>query len=230
MKKFVFHHKPVENFPLSGFDFIDNTQSTLDHRLYSEIAGYKILFERINKEPENFPDNEYISLNHYRRVMDEDCINRIYVAAPIPIGCTVAQHYATYHNIDDLQTMCNVLVKLYPHLRDFTNAVINSPTFIPYNMGVMPVAQFKDYYTFMENVLTGTLKEMKIENYDGMLEYIKAHPEKYTGGPKNNNVEYQARVLSFLAERLSTIYWLFCSKQAPVFPANVKLLEAGQSI
>lgn len=230
MKKFVFHHKPVENFPLSGFDFIDNTQSTLDHRLYSEIAGYKVLLERILKEPENFPDNSFISLNHYRRVFDIDAVNRIYVPAVIPINGTIAQYYAAYHNLDDLNTMYMALVELYPHLKDFGKVVLESPTFIPYNMAVLTVAQFKDYMAFMENVLSLTLKKMNIENYDQMVEYIKAHPEKYSGGPKNNDVNYQARVLSFLAERLSTIYWIFCSRQTPVFPANVLLLEAGQSI
>lgn len=47
---------------------------------------------------------------------------------------------------------------------------------------------------------------------------------------RDNKPEYQVRILSFLAERLATLYWTHCSQQVPVFPAKVNLLEEGMSI
>jgi hypothetical protein len=38
---------------------------------------------------------------------------------------------------------------------------------------------------------------------------------------RNNDVAYQARVYSFLSERLSSIYWLAAAKQMPIYPAAI---------
>jgi hypothetical protein len=95
-------------------------------------------------------------------------------------------------------------------------------------MGVMPVNQFKDYFTFLYTVLTKTMEKLNIKTYEEMTERVKNNT-KYRGHA-DDRVEYQSRVPSFLAERLSTLYWIYCSKQCPIFPAKVLLLEKDQKI
>ena len=221
MIKVTFTHKPIETDGL----VIDNTKSPLDHRLYSEIAGFKILFDMIEKGEIK---DEWISLNHYRRAIDPDCTGRIYIPEPMILKNTVGQQYDMYHNIDDLILCGQAMKETHPHLVPWFETVINGNMFIPYNMGVMPVNQFKDYFTFLYTVLTKTMEKLNIKTYEEMIERVKNNA-KYRGHA-DDRVEYQSRVPSFLAERLSTLYWIFCSKQCPVFPAKVLLLEKDQKI
>lgn len=221
MIKVTFTHKPIETDGL----VIDNTKSSLDHRLYSEIAGFKILFDMIEKGEIK---DEWISLNHYRRMMDPDCTGRIYIPEPMLLKNTVGQQYDIYHNIDDLILCGQAMKETYPHMVQWFETIINGHMFIPYNMGVMPVNQFKDYFVFLYTVLTKTMEMMNIKTYEEMTEHVKNNA-KYKGHV-DDRVEYQSRVPSFLAERLSTLYWIYCSKQCPIFPAKVILLEKDQKI
>lgn len=221
MIKVTFTHKPIETDGL----VIDNTKSPLDHRLYSEIAGFKILFDMIEKGEIK---DEWISLNHYRRAMDPDCTGRIYIPEPMILKNTVGQQYDMYHNIDDLILCGQAMKETHPHMVPWFENVINGNMFIPYNMGVMPVNQFKDYFTFLYTVLTKTMEKLNIKTYEEMTERVKSNA-KYRGHV-DDRVEYQSRVPSFLAERLSTLYWIYCSKQCPIFPAKVLLLEKDQKI
>jgi len=222
MIKVTFTHKPDTK---SDGLIIDNTKSSLDHRMFSEIAGFKILFDMIEKGEIK---DEWISLNHYRREMDPDCTGRIYIPEPMILTCSVGQSYDMYHNIDDLILCGQVMKETHPHLVPWFENVINGRLFIPYNMGVMPTSQFKDYFTFLYTVLSKFMEKINVKTYEDMLARVKLNP-KYKGHA-DDRIEYQARVPSFLAERLSTLYWIFCSKQCPIFPAKVKLLEEGQKI
>lgn len=226
MRKFIFAHKDVE---LEGYEVIRNDANPdCDHRMFSEIAGYKILLNRLNSEndPLKLDDTEFISLNHYRRVFDKDAYNRMYVPQPMVLPCTIAQQYQQYHNLDDLIRCGHILKELFPHLvKNFENC-INSNIFIPYNMCICTVGQFKDYMNFICPILD----KFKPESYEARMEYINANKDKYTGEYKNNDPAYQGRIESFCAERLSTCYWQLIGSQAPVFPARVDLLEQNQTI
>ena len=222
MIKVTFTHKPDTK---SDGLIIDNTKSPLDHRMFSEIEGFKILFDMIEKGEIK---DDWISLNHYRREMDSDCTGRIYIPEPMILPCSVGQNYDLCHNIDDLILCGQVMKETHPHLVPWFENVINGRMFIPYNMGVMPTSQFKDYFTFLITVLSKFMEKINVKTYEDMLERVKLNG-KYKGH-QDDRVEYQARIPSFLAERLSTLYWIFCSKQCPIFPAKVNLLEEGQKI
>lgn len=233
MLKFVFHHKPVEKKE-DGVIYIDNSQSEYDHREFSEIAGYKILANMLNEKLEDgsskYNDNLWISLNHYRREFDKDAIDRTYIPQPMILPTTVAAHYSIYHNIDDLHLCGQAVKEEFPHLVQPLEQVWNSNMFIPYNMAILTVSQFRDYSNFLFKVLENLHKKIGTSTYEGRLDYIKRYPEKYTGEYKNNDPVYAARIESFCAERLSTFYWIYVSKQIPVFPCKVNLLEENQKI
>lgn len=228
MKKIVFHHKPIEK-EQDGIIYIDNTQSEYDHREFSEIAGFKILQEIIDGN--KWKDEEYLSLNHYRREFDDkDCYNRTYIPQPMFLPTTVAAQYAMYHSIEDLRLCGQAVKEEFPNLVQPFEQVLNGNMFIPYNMAILTVSQFKDYSNLLFKVLENLHKKIGTETYEDRLDYIKRHSDLYTGEQKNNDPVYAARIESFCAERLSTFYWIYVSRQMPVFPCKVNLLEENQKI
>ena len=224
MHKYILTHKDME--PVNGFEIIDNRENKeLDHRIWSELAGMQMVYDIVMKN--KYDDGEFISLSHYRRRIDPDCVNRFYVPQPMVLPTTVAAQYAVYHNIEDLK-LCGQAVKdEFPHLVQPFEQVLNGNIFIPYNMAILTVSQFKDYWNFLFKVLDNLHKKIGTETYENRLDYVKRHPEWYTGKDKNNDPVYAARIESFCAERLSTFYWIYVSKQIPVFPASVIKTEGA---
>ena len=233
MIKVIFHHKKIKNKE-PGVIYIDNTKSVYDHRMFSEIAGYKILLEMLNEKNEDgsakYGDNDWISLNHYRREFDKDAMDRTYIPQPMQLPAPVAQHYAVYHNIEDLKLCGHAIKEEFPNIAPVFEQVMNGNIFIPYNMAILTVSQFKDYCNFLFKVLDNLHKKIGTETYEDRLDYIKRHSDLYTGEQKNNDPVYAARIESFCAERLSTFYWIYVSRQMPVFPCKVNLLEENQKI
>jgi hypothetical protein len=221
--------------PIEGFEIIDNRDNKeLDHRIWSELAGMQLIYNKlINEKAENgmnaYDDNEFISLSHYRRRIDPDCINRFYVPQPVRFQTTLAMQYAAAHNIEDLKLCGEAVKEEFPHLLQHFERVMNGNILIPYTIGIMTVGQFKDYMNFLFKILDNVHKKIGTETFEDRIDYIKRHPEWYTG-KEDNKPEYQARIEAFLAERLATAYWLLISQKAPVFPAKVFLLEKDQKI
>lgn len=231
MKKIVFYHKNIKQSPLKDAILINNANSDLDHRMWSELAGYKLLYDMINTKDDinEWHPFEFISLNHYRRIFDENITNKTIIPIPMIIPCTLSNQYAIYHNINDLKIMESVVKTKYPYLSENFDKVMNGNILIPYTIGIMPVNQFKDYWCFLYDVLSEVLKVMNISTFDEMLNKVK-NDNNYIGEYKNEKPEYQARVLSFLAERLSTLYWFYLSDLIPIYFGKVKLLEENQII
>ena len=199
--------------------------------MFSEIAGYKILLDMLNEKNEDgsakYGDNEWISLNHYRREFEKDAVDRTYVPQPLQLSYSVATQYAVYHNIEDLKLCGQAVKEEFPNLIQAFEQIMNGNIFIPYNMCITTVSQFRDYSNFLFKVLDNLHKKIGTETYEDRLDYIKRYPEKYTGENKNNDPVYQARIESFCSERLSSFYWLYVSRQIPVFPAKIIKTEGA---
>lgn len=202
----------------------------LDDRLWSEIAAYKGLVDELAKKEtyENSTPVEWIQFNHYRRKLDRDICNRIAVAQPVVLPCSLIQHYAQCHNVEDLQVMVEVVKDKCPTMLPSLERALNGNILVPYTIGTFHYNQLKDYVNFLYTILDETLKRMNISTYEQMLEKVKtkAYKKKLDSRP-----EYQARLVSFLAERLATAYIFRLSEVGqPVFPTKVELMEEGQSI
>ena len=140
----------------------------------------------------------------------------------------LAQQYGACHNIKDLSICGQALKETFPQLVPQFEHVLNSNIIIPYIIGIMPVGQFKDYFEFLYKVLCNVLEKIGCKTYEELLEHVKT-TEGYNVKmeDRDNRPEYQVRIVSFLAERLSTLYWLQCSKQVPVFPAQIIKTEGA---
>jgi hypothetical protein len=77
-----------------------------------------------------------------------------------------------------------------------------------------------DWTQFVMTVLKKVSEYLGNPDYDKMKEIISKREIPTVEG-RNNDIDYQCRVYSFLSERLSTIYWLTAAKQMPVFPAAI---------
>lgn len=236
---FILFHKKDKKWKPWREDaiLIDNKESTLDHRLYSEWAGIQSIndsfdnIENLIKENKLKPGDlpEFVTIAHYRRQPDPDCIKRIYVAQPMVFQCSLAQQYAGMHFIEDLKYLGEAIKQKFPHMAQFSEMVLNQNILIPYNIVTCPYGQFRDYSKFVLEVLKTAHQLAGNHNYEETLEIFKRREvPKFEG--RDNRPEYQARWLSFISERASTIYWKFCSQNVPVFPCRINLLEEGQKI
>lgn len=234
--KFILSHKDIE-VP-EGYTLIDNRENKeLDHRLYSEIAGIDLLTKKFaeaekakesdttgNTNPD-FPP-VWITTAHYRRLPDPDCCNRTYVAQPLILQTSLAQNYAMCHFIEDLELMGKAIRECYPNMVQAAEQVLNGNILIPYNIFNMQYNQFKDYSKFVIDILKKTHELAGNHNYEETLEIMKRRePPKVEG--RNNDPVYQTRWLSFLSERVSTIYFLTASRQMPIFPMKIIKTEGA---
>lgn len=233
--KFIFSHKDI-TCP-AGWEIIDNRKSDLDHRMWSEIAGIKIVNDRysaMEEEKKNDPSGnthpefppDFVETAHYRRTMDPDCCNRTYVAQPIVLQTSVAQNYAICHFIQDLELMAKAIKACYPNMAQATEQVLNGNILIPYNIVNLQYSQFRDWSQFLITVLSKVAEYMGNPNYKQMKEIISKREIPAVEG-RNNDIAYQSRVYSFLSERLSSIYFLTVARQMPVFPATVYKTEGA---
>ncbi|MBR3337160.1 MAG: DUF4422 domain-containing protein [Bacillus sp. (in: Bacteria)] len=238
MKRILFAHKKLEkDFPYSDYTVIRNDKNTdLDHRIYSEVAGFQLFWEQLKKDMEvtmgdHVTQDDFFSLNHYRRLIDRDCTNRHYIVQPMILPGSVAQHYAYFHNGKDLEASIEAMKQCFPNLVEGYIQTLNGNRFIPYNICVTTAGTLCDYFNYLITVLKKTMEIIGITDYESAIKHVESDPE-YTRKLDNRNadVKYQARIPSFIAERLSTFYWLLVSQRVPVFPAKVLLMEKCQTI
>lgn len=233
--KFIFTHTDC-TCP-DGWEIIDNRNSVLDHRMWSEIAGLKTVYDRymqIEEEKKkdvkgeklaSFPP-DFVCTAHYRRRPDPLCTNRIYIAQPMMFGCSVAQQYQAGHHLEDLTNAGKAIKELFPNMVQFAEQVLNGRVFCPYNIVYAPYGQFMDWAAFLLRTLDKVAEYMGRPDYEKMCEIMSNRP-KYEYEGRNNDPTYQARVFSFLSERLSTIYWLRIAQQVPVFPVEIIKTEGA---
>lgn len=234
--KFIFTHVDIE--PVDGYTVVNNADNKeLDHRMYSEIAGIDLVVKKFvedgkakaadstGKTNPEFPPT-WVQTNHYRRRMGIDACNRTYVSQPIVLPTTVAAHYASCHFIQDLELMGKAIKELYPQMVQPAEQVLNGRILVPYNIINCQYNQFIDWAQFVLSILKKTHELAGNHNYEDTLEIMKRREQPKVEG-RNNDPIYQTRWLSFLSERVSSIYWLTAAKKMPVFPSVITKTEGA---
>lgn len=193
-----------------------------DNRTYSELAH--LIYIRNNI------DFDWIVINHYRRRLNVDNYNFIYVPEPFIFANTIREVYSQNHNVEDLDLMTEIIESSDIDLNfkfEWLKS-LNENYMICWNMASCSrefFCNWIDTYVALTNVFK------KLRNFN-TFEDIEKH---YSN---DSRPEYNARILSFLAERISNCYFRTYVKthnnlpliNNPLMTCSVKLLEPGQQI
>ena len=183
-------------------DFKDNI-SHLNSKI-NEMTAIYAYWKNLMK------DADYIGFNHYRRLFRIEDLNDIAEydiidAKPIPmvfnmsyftgsqipnfVPTDIKNGYAICHKIDDWNKM-ECLIKQTPYYVDFEEWSKQNSLTSPCNMFIMKKKIFEEYCEFIFPILFELDKQVDLSGYDN----------------------YQKRQLSFLAERMTSLF-LFVKKQ-----------------
>lgn len=194
--------------------FANNIQSykcvsdeILDDKFYSEIYMLKNL-------PKDLKLKKYVGFCHYRKwfefldnIPDMDVIFKEYdVVAAVPFSftnLTVREHYAKYHNVEDLDIVENIIKEKFTDYYESFETVMNGRKMYPFNMFIMKKEDFLEYISFISAVLN---EYVKIVGTD-IEKRIKDNVDKYLKSfEPNSTIEYQYRIGGYLAERLTSVF------------------------
>ena len=149
-------------------------------------------------------DADYIGFNHYRRLFKIEDLNDIaeydiidakpipmvfnmsyFTRSPIPncVPTDIKNGYAICHKIEDWNKM-ECLLKKTPYYVDFEEWSKQNSLTSPCNMFIMKKKIFEDYCKFIFPILFELDKQVDLSGYDN----------------------YQKRQISFLAERLTSLF------------------------
>ena len=182
-------------------------QEGYDSRVFGEVPAWMWIAEHLR-------DEDWCSLNAYRRKLK------------LGIGTLVAQPLqwkANYHS----PIYCDVLHTILP-ANEFN--LLQNNVFFPYNIFQANKQQIKNWVTFIKEREDAFFKCLGfVPSADNCRKFVTSEPSilEQTIPDKNVNVEYQARIGAFIAERLNSIYWQLVGSFTPT---EVVLLEENQHI
>lgn len=161
---------------------------------------------------------DYIGNQAYRRdfgmtksEITETLNNYDIIVSPVNIGRSIYEQYKLVHNIEDLDSCCDVIKDKYPEYYDKFYKFIKNTNKLYVGCGcITTYDNYNSINNFIFDVLFEIEKRSGIEDYDGWVEHAKKYgqtalPEDH----KKNGItpfEYQARVFGALYERLFTFY------------------------
>lgn len=150
--------------------------------------------------------NQKVSRNvgfcHYRRMFKHvlDVEKGCCQVMAINPRLNVMAHYKVSHNYQDMYDIIDILNNQYGENNKYTKYLLNSNTFIPFCCFIMEWSDFDGLCKFLFPVLIAYDKK----------NHLNMNPVKYRNKAeldfRYDNIEYQQRAISFLAERLISAY------------------------
>lgn len=159
---------------------------SIKNRQYCELTAIYWLWKNLKKD--------YVGVCHYRRrfVLNEDMLRGlekydIDVVLPVPTGCepSVEENYYQRHRAGDWNMMLEVIRGYYPEYYSEAQRVFKGNYYYACNMWIMKYPVLDKFAAWLFDIL-GKIEE-KINNTD---------------------TSYQGRYIGFLAERLTTLYFI----------------------
>jgi len=177
------------------------------NKFYSEIVTLYWVWK-------NDVKSDRVGFCHYRRkfgrILDfgKGCCQVL----TINYHCNVLAHYKGAHNFQDMYDMIDILNEKYGKDNHYSEYLLKSNVFIPFCCFVM---HWEDF-TRLCNFLFPVLYEFDRRNDLNLspAEYLKKAKKEF----RYDDVDYQCRAMSFLAERLISC-WLVCEME--VYCLNV---------
>lgn len=179
---------------------------------YCELTGLYWLWK-------NYQLKDWVGICHYRRFFDfienvpnmdeEDC--DVMLATPLQVSAPLYKQYSICHNSKDMDVINNLLFSKYNVPIDVINDVFFNQTYLyPCNMFIMRKEHFKEYCSFIFNILQDLLNTYKLNTMEDIVNHVENNKKNYLKSfYPNNTVEYQSRFGGFLSERLLNL-WIKC--------------------
>lgn len=180
-----------------------------DDDFYCELLTYMWIIK-------NWEIKEYIGFCHYRRYFSfidnipnmEEIFKNFDAILPTPLHlkCSVKEHYAYCHNIDDLEIIENIVKEYFPDYYQAVEKAFNGNMLFTNNMFIMKKDDFFEFMNFYTNVINMYLdligNDIDKRINDNKSKYLK----NYNNDPQASEIWYQKRIGGFMAERLLTVF------------------------
>lgn len=221
------------NLQILSDDSGDNIHGRDDN--FSEMTMHYWLWK-------NYDIKDYIGICHYRRYFDfmDDVPNfdelfkeyDIILPKQIKSPFTNAQQYAIYHNIFDLDVISKIIKDLFPKYYDshIETLCINC-SIHPCNMFITKKETFNDMMNFVFAICFEFENRMNLHNSNDYINHINKNKSLYLKDfYPNNTVQYQARILGFISERLLEIYYNYNKLKIKEYDVNETEMKYGTNL
>ena len=197
----------------SGWKDVLYFKDELDNRVWSEFPAMKF----ISTLPLSITDT--VEINHYRRIFkdDIDYYKGNVVSNAVMLNTDNRNFYGLFHNIDDLDKVTSIISQVYPNYIDKWLYTLNQKFIHPYNMVRFDSSVYKDYINFIWNIM----KHCEYD-YESLLKNIYI-----PNGCRNTDPKYQARVPSFIIERISNLYYNILSGNSLIYVCEINKFDGA---
>lgn len=166
--------------------------------------------------------NDYVGLAHYHRFLKFcDDVNivpdikqffekyDILDKPPVNLG-NLREQYKRSHNVKDFDLAFDILKEMHPELHGKIDKVVNNGVLFDSNIMIMKKADFLSLCEFVFPVLFEYCKRVGIDRTsdESFFDYKNKHISEYMKFHKQGdyNFDEQARICSYLAERIATVF------------------------
>ena len=156
----------------------------------------------------------------------------IIVPKQIKSPFTNAQQYAIYHNIFDLDVISKIIKDLFPKYYDsHIETLCNKCSIHPCNMFITKKETFNDMMNFVFTICFEFENRMNLHSSNDYINHINKNKSLYLKDfYPNNTVQYQARILGFISERLLEIYYNYNNLKIKEYDVNETEMKYGTNL
>lgn len=181
---------------------------------YSELTGLYWIWK-------NYSSADYVGLCHYRRyflnskqeLMQKADFIRILseydviVSKPVLSTQTYYEHYKDAHNINDLLTVGETILRLYPDYFPYFEEIMASHEFYSGNLFVAHKTLFNQYAEWLFTILKGSSQQIDTTGYDAYHRRVYGFLSEQLlfVWVKANHLQYYECEIGFTQEKAETI-------------------------
>lgn len=182
----------------------------------------------------NYPLKDYVGFCQYRRYFEffddvpdmEDIFKEhdIVLFKPAAQKPDTLTSYRLLHNVSDILLITSLIVDKYPSYAKTITSFFNCKAIFPNNSFIMRKEKFIQYCEWMNDAITLFMKNKSILTYDDCIKRVIENEKTYlkTFSP-NDQIEYQARFLAYLIERMTNLFII--NNFSEPYMVDIKLTE-----
>lgn len=225
---FICTHKDFPEYPINdSYKIIAGENDNISDKKIEVLREYDNKYSPVQRSMsevsriyyiwKNYINTDYIGICHYRRYFSfydnvdyiSWFVNRKYNKNNKSIillnseHIHVPSHYNECHNINDYIEVKNIIKNKF-NINDY---ILNKTEYELYkcNMFIMHRNDFENYCAFLFTVLDEFIKVRGFTDMNSIHNYVETNKIYYHSN--NTTTTYQERILAFLAERISNIFF-----------------------